>query len=438
MAKTILVLGAGLVARPLVRYLSDLGWSLTVTDLEAGKAEKLVEGIPRCRPLQLATDEAMLDGLVPEHDCTVSLLPASLHPMVAAVCIRHARPMVTASYISPQMRALDDAAKTAGVTILNEVGLDPGIDHMSAMGVIHDVRARGAQVVGFRSYCGGLPAPDADDNPLRYKFSWSPAGVLTAATNDARYLADGRVVEVPSVDLFTQYELVDVPVVGTFEGYPNRDSVAYKDVYSLDAAHSVLRGTLRNPGHCDSWKKMVDLGLFSKDVLNVEGMTWASLVRTVFLDGHGGDLPELVAAKLGVPQDDPVIGKLEWLGLFEDEALPTKEAAPITLMANRMWERMQFAPGERDMIVLQHTFEVAWPDRKERIVSTLVDYGIPHGDTAMARTVALPAAIGVRMILEGRLTQRGVISPVEPDVYAPIMKDLEGAGITFEETVTRL
>ena len=438
MSKSILVLGAGLVARPLVRYLADLGWGVTVVDCVAGKAEELVDGLPGCRGLQLATSEEVLEPLVLQHDCTVSLLPASLHPMVATICVRSRRPMVTASYISPAMKALDGAAKAAGVTLLNEVGLDPGIDHMSAMAVIHGVRKGGGEVVSFRSYCGGLPAPDADDNPLRYKFSWSPAGVLIAATSAARYLKDGEVVEVPGPDLFTHYETVDVQGVGVFEGYPNRDSVAYREIYGLSGARSVLRGTLRNPGHCDSWKKMVDLGLFSKEELDLEGLTWADYVGKVLLDGHGGDLPAGVAAKLGVDVHDPVVGKLKWLGLFEDEPLPRAKAAPIALLADRMWERMQFAPGERDMIVLRHTFEAEYPDRKERIVSTLVDYGVPGGDTAMARTVSLPAAIGVRMILDGKMATRGVVSPVIPDLYEPIMKELAEIGVVFEETVTPL
>ena len=435
MSKTILVLGAGLVARPLVRYLVDLGWRVTVGDCAPGKAEALVAGLDRCRPLHFETTVEALRRLVPEHDCTVSLLPASMHPMVARVCVDSARPMVTASYISPEMRALDAEAKAAGVALLNEVGLDPGIDHMSAMAIIHSARAKGGEVVGFRSYCGGLPAPDSDDNPLRYKFSWSPAGVLNAATADARYLKDGGVVEVPGPDLFTHYETIEVDGAGAFEGYPNRDSVAYREVYGLHGARSLLRGTLRNTGHCDSWKKMVDLGLLGKQVLDLDGLTWASYVRKVFLDGHGGDLPDLVAARLGVPVHDPVIGKLRWLGLFEDEPLPRAEAAPITLLADRMWERMQFGPGQRDMIVLQHTFDVRYPDRQERVVSTLVEYGIPDGDSAMARTVSLPAAIGVRMILDGRCTQTGVLSPVTPALYAPILKELEEAGVAFEETV---
>ncbi len=435
---SVLLLGAGLVARPLVRYLAGLGWQVTVGDGAPGKAAELIAGIEGCRALDLVITDEVLDELVPEHDCTVSLLPAFLHPTVARACLRAGRHMVTASYISEAMRALDDEAKAAGIILLNEVGLDPGIDHMSAMSIIHGVRDGGGEVISFASYCGGLPAPDADDNPLRYKFSWSPIGVLNAATADARYLRDGEVVEIAGPELFTCFETIEVDGVGSFEGYPNRDSVAYREVYELDSARSLLRGTLRNPGHCDSWKKMVDLGLFGRQEVETDGHTWASFFRKVFLDGHGGDLPELVAARLDVPLDDPVIGKLVWLGLFDDEPLTAGRAAPIQLMADRMWERMQFAPGERDMIVLQHTFEVAWPDRKERIVSTLVDYGIPGGDSAMARTVALPAAIAVRMILEGRVTDTGVISPTKPELYGPIMKDLEGVGVAFEETVSPL
>ena len=438
MSKNVLILGAGLVVRPMVQYLADLGWSVTVASRTVSKAEKLVDGLANCTAKQVLSTEEALEGLIPDFDCTVSLLPASLHPMVAGACLRHGKPLITTSYISPAMKALDGKAKAAGVTFLNELGLDPGIDHMSAMAIIHGVRRDGGEVVSFQSYCGGLPAPDADNNPLRYKFSWSPAGVLGAATNDARYLKAGEVVEVKGIDLFPHHKTIEVEGAGPFEGYPNRDSVAYKEVYGLDGAHTLLRGTLRNIGHCDSWKKMVDLGMFAKEEIDLDGLTYAGYMRKVFLDGHGGDLPELIASKLGVPADDPVIGKLEWLGMFEDEALPKSKAAPITVLADRMWERMQFGPGERDMIVLQHTFTVAYPDRKEKIVSTLVEYGIPNGDSAMARTVSLPAAIGVRMILEGRITDKGVISPVKPELYEPIMKDLEEVGVVFKETVTPL
>jgi saccharopine dehydrogenase (NADP+, L-glutamate forming) len=433
----VLVLGAGLVARPLVRYLSGLAWNVTVADVAPGKAELLIEGLDHCRALQVPVTDAALDGLVPEHDCVVSLLPAPLHPTVAKVCIRHGRSMVTASYISPEMKALDRAAKDAGVTLMNELGLDPGIDHMSAMATIHEVQGRGGDVVSFRSWCGGLPAPDSDDNPLHYKFSWSPMGVLTAATNDARYLDDRRVIDVPGPELFTHFRTVEVAGAGAFEGYPNRDSVAYREVYGLSEARSLLRGTLRYPGHCDSWKKMVDLGMFGRDALDLRGMTYASFTRKVLLDGKGGDMPTAIAEKLGISADDPMIAKIDWLGMFEDEPIPRDSGAPIEVLADRMWERMQFGPGERDMIVLQHTFEADIPgEGRERIVSTLVAYGEPDGDTAMARTVALPAAIGVRLILEGRITARGVISPVKPELYEPIMSELAEAGIVFEEAVT--
>ncbi len=437
--KNVLVLGAGLVVRPLVRYLLDLGWSVTVASRTLARAEALTGKHPRARALErkVRTGEDVAD-LVGAHDLTVSLLPAPMHPVVAEVCIARGKPMVTTSYVSPAMRGLDAAAKKAGIVLLNELGLDPGIDHMSAMKTIHEAKAAGARVVGFQSYCGGLPAPEANDNPFGYKFSWSPRGVLTAAKNAARYLKDGREVNVPGPDLFTHYKTIDVEGAGAFEGYPNRDSVAYREVYGLEHAETVLRGTLRNLGWCDSWKKYVDLGLLDETPRqDLAGLTYAGLVRSLLPGGGKGaasDLGAALAAHFGPPAGAPAVEKLRWLGLLDEEKIAVREGGNLDILAARMWERMQYREGERDMIVLQHTFDVVHDGgRKERIFSTLVDHGQPGGDSAMSRTVALPAAIGVRMILDGRWTRPGVASPVEPAMYEPILAELGGLGVKFDE-----
>ncbi len=433
----ILVFGAGLVVQPLVDYLLDLGWGVTVASRTLSKAEALTGGRPHTRALQCDVSTDPIDALVAEHDLAVSLLPAPMHPVVAKACIAHGKPMVTTSYISPEMRALDGAAKEAGVVLLNELGLDPGIDHMSAMEIIHDANQKGGKVVGFQSYCGGLPAPDSDDNPFGYKFSWSPRGVLTAARNDARYLDGGEVVDVPGPTLFTHYKPIEVGAAGTFEGYPNRDSVAYQDIYGLHDATKVLRGTLRNVGHCDSWKKIVDFGMLDLEERDdLDGLTRAQFTAT-FLDEIQGDVKAATAAQMGVDVDSPVIQKLDWLGMFDEETLPTTTGSALDVLAAQMWDRMQYGAGQRDMIVLQHTFDVAYPDHTERVVSQLVDFGIPNGASAMSRTVALPAAIGVRMILQGEISEPGVCSPVTPEMYKPILTELGELGVKFEETVTR-
>ncbi|MEZ4411110.1 MAG: saccharopine dehydrogenase C-terminal domain-containing protein [Polyangiales bacterium] len=320
--------------------------------------------------------------------------------------------------------------------MLNELGLDPGIDHMSAMRVIHQVRAKGGEVTSFRSYCGGLPAPEANDNPFGYKFSWSPRGVVLAARNSARYLKDGAEVVIPGPELFAKPEIVTVPGAGTFEGYPNRDSTAYLETYGLPNARTMFRGTLRNLGHCETWKAMADLGLFDDVAREFPGGTFRDVMAALAGVSADGDVESAVAAKANVSRASAPIEKLTWLGMFDRDALPARSIAPLDALVARMVARMQYKPGERDMIALQHEFVATYPDRAEKIVSTLVEFGQPGGESAMSRTVGLPAAIGVLRVLDGAIARRGVVVPVTEDVYTPILDELEGLGIRFDETVT--
>jgi saccharopine dehydrogenase-like NADP-dependent oxidoreductase len=432
--KRVLVLGAGLVSRPLVHYLTGHeGIEVTVASRTVSKAEALVAGRQGGRALALnVKDEAALTKLVAEHDISVSLLPATEHVKVARMCLAHRKHMATTSYISPQMAALDGEARAAGLTFLNECGVDPGIDHMSAMRIIHDAEKRGCKVTSFRSYCGGLPAPEANTNPIGYKFSWAPRGVLVAATNPGRYLKSGSVVDVPGDELFAKPETVEVPGAGHFEGYPNRDSLPYRSMYGLEDVETMFRGTLRNLGHCETWYHWVKLGLFDQTPRSdLEGLTYRGFMGT--FAGGDGDLEQKLAARMGVAKDAPTIAKLGWLGMFEADPVPVTEGGNVDVLAARMLERCPFAKGERDMIALQHEFVVKCPQKTEKIYSTLVDFGIPGGDSAMARTVSLPVAIGTRMIVEGTIHQRGVVAPVKPDVYNPILDELETLGIKCKE-----
>ncbi len=432
--KRVLILGAGMVSGPIVHYLTDLeDTGVTVATRTVAKAEALVAGRERGRAssLDVVADEAGLERHIASCDIAISLLPATEHVRVARLCLKHGRMMATTSYISPEMRALDTDARSAGLTFLNECGVDPGLDHMSAMRVIHGAAADGGRVVSFRSYCGGLPAPEANTNPIGYKFSWAPRGVLTAATNPARYRQDGRTVEIPGDELFRQPEIVEIPDVGTFEGYPNRDSLPYADLYGLEAARTMFRGTLRNPGHCGTWYHWVKLGLFDQTPrTDMAGLTYRAFMAAL----TGDDDPRRgLAQRTGKPRNAPFIEKLDWLGLFADEPIGLKTGGNIDIMARRMTERCRFSPGERDMIVMQHEFDIDFGERTERRISSLVDYGIPGGASAMARTVSLPVAIAVRMMLDGTLDRPGVIAPIEPEVYNPILDELAPMGIAFSE-----
>jgi hypothetical protein len=395
------------------------------------KAEALVAGRERGTAVALnVKDEAALEKLIARHDLAVSLLPATEHVKVAKLCLKHRKDMSTTSYISTEMKALNGEAESAGLTFLNECGVDPGIDHMSAMRIIHQAESEGAKVVSFRSYCGGLPAPEANTNPIGYKFSWAPRGVLVAATNPGRYLQDGKVVEVPGDELFASPEIVKVPGAGEFEGYPNRDSLPYQEMYGLEDVRTMFRGTLRNLGHCESWYHWVKLGLFDKEARDLDGLTYRQWIEGV---AGGAPADEALARRRDIPVDHPAMTKLAWLGLFEDEALPMKVGSNVDVMAARMLERCPFGPEERDLIVLQHDFGIEGPGGRRHVYSTLIDFGIPGGDSAMARTVSLPVAIATRLILQDGVTERGVIAPVRPDVYNPILEELERLGIRCEE-----
>lgn len=440
--KKVVVFGAGLVVNAHVRYLLDHGYQVTVASRTLSKAEAIIGGHPHGRALAFDIEQEgdnRLDEIVSQHDLAVSLLPYVYHPRVARAALRFGKPMVTTSYVKEEMRALDEEARARGVILLNEIGVDPGIDHMTAMRVIHRVQAGGGRVTRFTSYCGGLPAPEANDNPFGYKFSWSPRGVLLASRNAARYRQDGEIVEIPGAELFHHYWCVPVEIEGRvipFEGYPNRDSMPYADLYGIPETRTMVRGTLRNQGWCPTLKKVAELGLLEETASDLAGLTYAEfMARLIGKTGRASRAD--VGACLGLHTTSFILGHLEWLGLFSDEPLPAGCRSPLDVLTATMLARMQYAPGERDMLILQHQFLAEYPDRKEKITSTMIDFGIPHGDTSMNRTVGLPAAIGARMILEGQIRSAGVLVPVTPEVYEPVLAELERLGIHFEEKVER-
>jgi len=433
----VLVLGAGLVAKPLVdELLARPEVELTVAALNVERARALTvagakEG--RARAVRLDVGEpADLDRLVGAADLAVSLLPASLHPRVARHAIEHGVPLVTTSYVSDEMRTLDAAARERGVLLLNECGLDPGIDHMMAVEMIRRVEREGGRVRSLVSFCGGLPAPDSADNPFRYKLSWSPRGVLLAAKSSVRFLRGGEVVEHPSPYLPGGPERIEVPGVGKLEGYPNRDSLPYGPLYGIDDPIDLFRGTLRYPGWCETMQAFYRLGLLDPQDDPSLGPSYCDLLDQRLPPGSG-PMPSRIARFLELPEDHPVLDRIAWLGLFSQQPLPDDAYSPLDAVAHLFGEKLGYGEGERDMVVLEHRFGVEGPDgARRRIVERLVVFGTAGDESAMARTVGVPAALAAGLVLEGKVDLVGVQIPVAEQVAGPVLLGLRRRGFELE------
>lgn len=449
--KTVLIFGAGMVAGPPVQYLLRNGFKVIVASRTIAKAKKLIgndpNGIAKTFDITNATD-ADLDSLLLECDLAVSLLPYIYHTKIAKACIKHRKHMVTTSYVSPEMQELDEEAKKAEITILNEIGVDPGIDHMSAKLIIDNIHEKDGKILSFTSYTGGLPAPDANNNPWGYKLSWSPRGVILAGRNAAKYLEEGKVVEIPGEDLFDHH--IPFPVnekgpgddefLGMLEGYPNRNSIEpYIEVYGIPETKTMIRGTLRNPGWCRTMKKIADTGYLDLEEQEFpDGYTYGNLTNQLLDKPLESNPKQNLMETFNFEENDDVITRFEWMGLLGDIKIPAKKISPLDALCHRFEENLQYSPGERDMLVMVHQFIYELPSGKEKLISTMIDYGIPNGDSSMSRTVGLPAAIGVRMILEEKITDRGVLVPVKKSIYEPVLKELESLNIGFIERVEKL
>ena len=442
--KSVLLLGSGLCAPPIVQYLLAHDIRLVVATRTKARAEKLLQGHANGKAVEMdITKEGAMDILdkeVQEVDLVISLLPYIYHVAAAKVALKYKKHFCTTSYISEEMEQLDQIAKDAGVIMINECGVDPGLDHMSAQRVIDRVHAEKGLVIDFYSVCGGLPAPASNNNPLGYKCSWSPRGVLLASRNSAVFLENGEKKSVNGVDLYSEshYKKDNVDPVGDLEWYANRDSVKYIDIYGIPEVQTIIRGTYRYPGWCRAMRKVALHGLTSLDKSDIGGKTFAEFTRGVFKLDSTDNLRENVAKCLEVDASDDILHRLEWLGLFSDRKIPENIDAPIDAVSFLFEDRMQYAEGEKDMIVMKHTFEVEYPNGSRRqITSTLIDEGLqPIGDSSMSRTVSLPLAIAVRGVLEGRITLTGIQRPITPELYNVILDEMEKEhNVKFVDTV---
>ena len=433
----VLILGAGLVTSPMVEYLLSIpGVKVTVATRTVSKAEKLIGDHPNGTAQRLlSSDQEALHEVISKSDVVVSLLPAPQHPIVAEHCFQLKKHLVTTSYVSDKMEAFHDQAKAAGLLFLNECGLDPGIDHMSAMKIIHQVHDEGGKVTGFRSLCGGLPAPEANNNPWGYKFSWSPKGVVRAGSNPGRFMIDKDTMDIPGKELFSSCERIDIHAVGEFECYPNRNSLPYVEKYQIPETRTMFRGTLRNLGHCASWYHLSRLGLLADEKqYDLKGVSPRAFLAKLIGIEDEEKIEEGICSFLNIHETDPLFSKFRFIEFFSTTPLKLEQGTAADVLTEHLLEHLKYDEGERDMCVLHHIFDVTRADGSNIVItSTLDDYGIPYGHTSMARTVSLPAAMAVKLLLEERLKMTGVRIPVWPQLYEPIMTELETVNIKFIE-----
>jgi saccharopine dehydrogenase (NADP+, L-glutamate forming) len=434
--KRVLVLGTGYVVKPLVDYFIDkCKYEVLVASRDNNNSGLIIAGRPlgervfwNAKP---PYDE--LNKMVEKVDLVVSMLPPSMHVIVAKSCIKHKVNMVTTSYVSPEMKALDAEVKEAGIIILNEIGEDPGIDHMGAMQMINQIKEEGGKLKSIASYGSGIPSFEHNNNPYGYKFSWSPRGLLHAAQTPAVYIEGGKEIKVSGEDLLYNSWLVDVDGLGTFETYPNRDSRNYLDDYEIQGISDFYRGLLRHPGYCNSIQSIKDLNLLNdEESHDLEGKTYKQFMLSLIGTDESSDVKQAVADKLKFNISSDIIKQLQWLGLFDDELIPISKGTNADVLLDLMQKKLFYKEHEKDMIIIHNETIVEFDNRIEKRMLTMNVEGRPYGHSAMARAVSLPAAIASRLILEGTIRSKGVLKPIKEEIYKPVLAELAENDYKFE------
>jgi saccharopine dehydrogenase-like NADP-dependent oxidoreductase len=442
--KLISIIGAGRSASSLISYLLErtekYDWQIKVydQDFDLAKSKILDHAKASAHQINIKNESARI-ALIQESDIVVSMLPASMHVDVAKECIRFKIPMVTASYVSDEMRELDKDAKEAGVILMNEVGVDPGIDHMSAMKMIDEARDKGATLKLFESFTGGLLAEQSEkDNPWKYKFTWNPRNVVLAGAGGAvKFKQGGKYKYIPYTQLFRRTELFNIDGHGKFEGYANRDSLKYRTDYGLENIRTIFRGTLRRPGFSRAWDAFVKLGMTddSYTLENSAEMTYRDFVNQ-FLAYNPNDSVELkLMHNLSIPQDSDIMEKLEWTGMFSEAKINIPNATPAQILELILKDKWTLLEDDKDMIVMYHKLGYELDGERKMIESSMVVEGEDKVKTAMSKTVGIPVAIATKLILQGIINLKGVHIPIYPDIYNPMLKELEKHGISFKEKV---
>ncbi|KAH7141266.1 Saccharopine dehydrogenase [Dactylonectria estremocensis] len=437
MPQSALLLGSGYVATPTVEFLSKEGIHVTVACRTLAAAQKLASNYANTTAVSLdVNDTSALEAAVAKHDVTISLIPYTYHADVIKAAIKAKKDVVTTSYVSPAMEELDAEAKAAGITVMNEIGLDPGIDHLYAVDVIDRVHREGGSIRSFKSFCGGLPAPENSNNPLGYKFSWSSRGVLLALKNNAKYYEDNKEINISGLELMGTAKPYHTGFLGfNFVAYGNRDSTGYRERYNIPEAETVVRGTLRYTGFPEFVKVLVDIGFLSVDEQDYmkEPIAWKEATKSLLGASSSSeeDLLAAVSSKTTFKNDDEkaqLVAGLKWLGIFSDTKT-TPRGNPLDTLCATLEQKMAYEEGERDLVFLQHKFEIENKDgSRDTITSTLCEYGAPIGSggySAMAKLVGVPCGVAVKQVLNGTIKEKGILAPVKESINTSLMKELK-------------
>ncbi|MFO7668101.1 MAG: saccharopine dehydrogenase C-terminal domain-containing protein [Bacteroidales bacterium] len=442
--QTILILGAGLSSGSLIQYFldqSDRGWKVRVGDLNPEIANNRINGHPAGESFRFDVfNHEQLTEEIGRADIVISLLPASMHYLVAEACVELGKNMVTASYLSPAIRALDEAARKKGVILMNECGVDPGIDHMSAMQMIDRIKKEGGRLLAFESSTGGLVAPGFENNPWQYKFTWNPRNVVLAGSEGARFLHNGKFKYIPHHKIFRRIETIKVPELGAFEVYGNRDSLTYREIYGLHNLETMFRGTIRRPGFCEAWDIFVQLGATDDSYVmeDTENMTYREFINSFIKYRIDIPVETKLAIYLGINEESEMMDRLRWLGIFENIKIGIPGLTPARILQKILEEKWKLNPGDKDMIVMQHQFDFMLNDQHIKRYSTLVFIGKDTHSTAMSMTVGLPLAMVAKQILTGQFNEPGIQLPITPAIYNPVLEELKEYGIRFVEEEIRI
>lgn len=439
--KKILVIGAGRSSSSMIKYFlqhaAKENWFVRVGDMNLELAQEKVGNSKFGEAFKfnaLNPDERWQE--LQGKDLVVSMLPASLHVEIVKDCIKQGIHVITPSYISNEMKALDEEAKKAGVLVMNEIGVDPGMDHMSAKKILDDITEQGGKLDSFESFTGGLVAPESDNNPWNYKFTWNPRNVVIAGQGGAaKFIQEGQYKYIPYHKLFRRTEIIEIDGFGKFEGYANRDSLKYRSIYELDDIPTIYRGTLRRVGFCRAWNMFVQLGATDDSYVleGSENMTYRDFINSFLAYDPHNSVELKLRYYLNIEQDDYVWEKLEWLGIFSDKKVGLKDATPAQILQKILEDKWTLEENDKDMIVMWHKFTYWLNNEFKEIHSSLVYIGADQTYTAMSDTVGLPVAICAKMILNGTITMTGVQLPIYREIYEPVMNELETLGMKYVE-----